>query len=591
MVAFFDLMITKQNLTVAMNKFTVLIILLAIAVQGCKKNNGSGNSQVNTGTDPGTIAPPNTPVTAKTQGFFLDDWQPKTFVVPTSYTNMPAQGTASTTVTVDVSQVLTKVSKYLFGNNTNPYMGQYVTEPVLMSYITALAPNILRCPGGSLSDVYFWNAASAQPADAPDTLLDSQGNILINNYWFGGNTQSWTFALDNYYKLLQQTNSTGIITVNYDYARYGTSASPVQAAAHLAANWVRYDKGRTKFWEVGNEDYGNWEAGYHINTAKNKDGQPQIISGALYGAHFKVFADSMRKAAADVGTSIKIGGMLIESASTYDAVQTNWNSGFLASAGGSTADYFIVHNYYTPYNQNSTADVILATAVSSTKAVMDYVNSQVQGAGLTQRPVALTEWNIQAVGANQQVSNIAGLHAVIALGELLKDQYSMASRWDMGNGWNSGNDQGMFNLGDEPGGVSKWNPRPEFYYMYYFQKYFGDQMVSSTVQGSADILSYASSFTSGQAGVVLVNKGTSDQVVNVKIKNYLAGSNFYYYALSGGAGGDFSRIVTVNGTGPTGVAGGPANYDSVLPYAGSVQNDITVHVPARSAVFLVCDKK
>ena len=167
----------------------------------------------------------------------------------------------------------------------------------------------------------------------------------------------------------------------------------------------------------------------------------------------------------------------------------------------------------------------------------------------------------------------------------------MASRWDMGNGWNSGNDQGMFNLGDEPGGVSKWNPRPEFYYMYYFQKYFGDQMVSSTVQGSADILSYASSFTSGQAGVVLVNKGTSDQVVNVKIKNYLAGSNFYYYAFSGGAGGDFSRIVTVNGTGPTGVAGGPANYDSVLPYAGSVQNDITVHVPARSAVFLVCDKK
>ena len=49
-------------------------------------------------------------------------------------------------------------------------MGQYVTEPVLMSNITALAPNILRAPGGSLSDVYFWNgdgAVTQAPADAP----------------------------------------------------------------------------------------------------------------------------------------------------------------------------------------------------------------------------------------------------------------------------------------------------------------------------------------------------------------------------------------------------------------------------------------
>ncbi|MEI9958909.1 MAG: hypothetical protein WDM90_21935 [Ferruginibacter sp.] len=38
--------------------------------------------------------------------------------------------------------------------------------------------------------------------------------------------------------MLSQTNSTGIITVNYGYARYGTSANPVAAAAHLAADWV-----------------------------------------------------------------------------------------------------------------------------------------------------------------------------------------------------------------------------------------------------------------------------------------------------------------------------------------------------------------
>jgi hypothetical protein len=574
----------------------ILSATIMVLCHSCKKSGGgsSGSTDNNQGTTTTTtttttITPPNTPVTAKTQGFFLDDWQPKIFTAPNNYTSPPAiSAGAATTVTVDVSQVLTKVSKYLFGNNTNPYMGQYITEPALMSSLTNLSPNILRFPGGSLSDIYFWNALTP-PADAPATLQDSQGNVSAASYWFGQNTASWTFTLNNYYSVLKQTNSIGIITINYGYARYGTSAHPDQAAAHLAANWVRHDKGRTKFWEIGNENYGNWEAGYRIDQSQNKDGQSQIISGTLYGTHFKVFADSMRKAATEVGATIKIGGVLIETTNTYDAVQSGWDTGFLA-AGGSTADYFIVHNYYTPYNQNSTADVILSSAITSTKSVMDYMNILAQTTGVGLKPIALTEWNIDAVGSMQDVSNIAGVHAVMVLGELLKNQYSMASRWDLANGWNLGDDQGMFNIGDEPG-AAKWNQRPAFYYMYYFQKYFGDQMVSSSVQGSANIVSYASSFSSGQAGVVLVNTGTTDQVVNVNIKNYLSGINYYYYTLSGGTGGDFSRIVTVNGSGPTGVSGGPATYNTLQPNAGTIQSGIKVDVPPRSVVFLVCDKK
>jgi hypothetical protein len=72
------------------------------------------------------------------------------------------------------------------------------------------------------------------------------------------------------------------------------------------------------------------------------------------------------------------------------------------------------------------------------------------------------------------------------IGRNLKNQFSMASRWDLANGWDSGNDHGLFNIGDEPG-AAKWNARPAFYYMYYFQKYFGDRMVTSTVTGSSDI--------------------------------------------------------------------------------------------------------
>jgi hypothetical protein len=104
--------------------------------------------------------------------------------------------------------------------------------------------------------------------------------------------------------MLQQSNNQGLITINYGYARYGTGTNPVSAAAHLAADWVRYDNGRTKYWEIGNENFGNWEAGYRINVADNKDGQPEYITGDLYGQHFRVFADSMRKAATEIGKQI-----------------------------------------------------------------------------------------------------------------------------------------------------------------------------------------------------------------------------------------------------------------------------------------------
>ena len=568
-------------------------------LQSCKKDstsNSTGSGDNGNTDNSGTIIAGTDPAVASTQGFFLDNWAAKTFTAPTAQDAAKPSTSGAVNVVVDLSQITTKVSKYLFGNNTNPYMGQYVTEPVLMNNITALAPNILRAPGGSLSDVYFWNADGTTikaPADAPATLVDNTGNSAAAGYWFGNNPASWTITLDNYYKVLQQTSSTGLIVVNYGYARYGTSAHPDQVAAHLAADWVRYDKGRTQFWDIGNENYGNWEAGYRIDQSKNKDGQPEFLTGKIYGAHFKVFADSMRKAAAEVGNAnIKIGAVLTSSNDvTNSAGASNWNADVLAAAGNSP-DYFIVHNYYTPYNDNSTANVILNTPATVTSQMLGWVKTSVTSAGVAQKPLALDEWNIQAVGSAQNVSNIAGLHAVMTLGEVLKSQFSMASRWDLANGWDSGNDQGMFNIGDEIG-ITKWNPRPAFYYMYFFQKYFGDRMVSSAVTNNSDVVSYGSTFSSGEAGVVLINKAAGDHAVTVTFKNFAPGAKYYYYTLKGGDdNAPFSHQVFVNGVGPAnGKSGGPDTYATIAASSANISGGITVTVPKYGAVFLVADKK
>ncbi|MNT58048.1 hypothetical protein D3C72_1954620 [compost metagenome] len=128
--------------------------------------------------------------------------------------------------------------------------------------------------------------------------------------------------------------------------------------------------------------------------------------------------------------------------------------------------------------------------------------------------------------------------------------------------------------------------------MYYFQKYFGDRMFNSTIEGNTDVISYASSFTkSGDIGMVLINKGTTSAMSVIDIKNFKQGGKYYYYTLTGGNGGDFSRKVFVNGQGPTGPSGGPTSYSSVKSKSGALTApSVKVEIPARSVVYLMVEK-
>lgn len=573
----------------------ICVVLTGAIILSCKKsNNGGGTQPPPPPPDTAVVVNPQVdPPLANTIGFFLDDWQPVNFVTP-SYQDTVIATPATYTVTVDRSVVITKVPRAMFGNNSNLWMTQIVTEPSLMSHITKLHPHIIRFPGGSISDVFFWNAMpNTPPADAPAQLLNASGVAAPSGFWFGKNNDGWTFSVDNYYNMLQQTGNKGIITINYGYARYGKSANPVAAAAHLAADWVRYDNGRTQYWEIGNENYGDWEAGYRIKTADNQDGQPEILTGQLYGQHFKVYVDSMKKAAQEIGKTIYIGAVLVEAQpqSWETNTRKNWNNGVMTEVNGK-ADFYVVHNYYTPYNTNSTAADILNTATTETSKMMNFVKQSWQTNGATAKPIALDEWNIFATGSKQQVSHINGMHAVLLLGEALKNSYGMSARWDLANGWSNGDDHGMFNNGDEPDAVPKWNPRPAFYHMYYFQKFLGDRVVASSISGTTDIETVASSFSSGETGVTLTNKSTTNRTVEIKINNFRKGNRFYYYVLSGGTdNGEFSRKVFVNGKSSTYASGGPANYETLNAYSSTTTNGIKVTVPARSVVCLVVAKQ
>jgi hypothetical protein len=579
---------TVKTQTTNFEKLVAILILISIVQTSCKKH-----SSGTTGGGGVVITPPVEPPVAITIGFFLDDWAPKTFTAPAYTDTTLPSATPSVLINIDASTIITKIPGPVYGQNANVWMTPIITEPVLMNNITNLHPNVIRFRGGSLSDNYFWNEPDGiKPPDAPDTLLDANGNPVVPAYWYGQNSQSWTASLDNYYSILQQTGNQGIITINYAYSRYGTSANPVATAAHLAADWIRYDNGRTKYWEIGNEDNGTWESGYRIDLNNNHDGQLEIITGDLYGSRYEIFADSMRAAVQQIGKTIFIGAQLLEQqpASWQTSTDQNWNPGVLGQVNNS-ADFYIIHSYFTPYQTNASADIILNTAVDNSAAMMAFLKTSFTNAGAAVKPIALTEWNITSQGSRQEVSYINGMHAAILLGEALKNKYGETSRWDFANGWNNGNDMELFNIGDEPN-VPKWNPRPAFYYMYYFQKTISDRLLSSTVTGSTDELAYASSYSSGEKAIIIVNKGTSNQVTQVSLTDAVYGNRFYWYTLTGGSdNGEFSGKVFVNGIGPDVDSGGPSSYVSLNAYSSVTSNGIKLKIPGRSVVFLMMDKK
>lgn len=560
-------------------------------LSSCTKQDDSTPTPTPTPEDP-VVKPQVDPLVENTIGFFLDNWTAKNFTSPTDFTQATIPTATSSTVTVDYAKVITKIPSAIYGNNANLWSGKMITNPTLVTDIKNLKPNIIRFPGGSISDIYFWNTDKI-PSTAPSKLVKADGTTEDSGFWFGKNDADWTISLDNYYQLLQQTNSKGIITINYGYARYGTGANPVEDAAKLAADWVTYDNGRTQYWEIGNEVFADWEASYRINTANNKDGQPELLNGQLYAQHFKIIAEAMRKAATAVGNSnIKIGAIMVETtpASYLPDCHKTWNDKLLKNIDGK-ADYYVIHNYYTNYNTNAPASEILETPKKVTADMMSFCKNALTTTGNEIKPFALDEWNIFSTGSKQQVSHINGMHATLLLGEVLKNKIGLAARWDLANAWANGDDHGTFSNGDEPN-IPKGNPRPAFYHMYYFQKYMGDRLIDAAKDSNGNYEVYASSFSDGKVGLTFVNKATTSINIKINLKNFLTGKKMYWYTLTGDTdNGEFSRKVIINGTGPTLTAGGPSNYATLKPYAAETTNGTNITLPARSSVFAVIEKK
>ncbi|MFI7225072.1 cellulose binding domain-containing protein [Nonomuraea angiospora] len=249
---------------------------------------------------------------------------------------------------------------------------------------------MLRYPGGSYSDIYHWATHTAP------------GGYVAPNTDF-----------DTFMSGVRRTGAQAMVTANY-----GTGT------AEEAAAWVRQanvTKGYgIKYWEIGNENYGNGHYGSAWEADDHADKSP-----AEYARNVVAYADAMKA----VDPTIKIGAVLTTPANWPDAITADgdsgtWNKVVLSNAG-SKIDFVIVHWYPGALDRTGhVTDMIQLTRQQIAKYV---------GPGSERIGIAMTEFNTgsSSNGTNTQPGALA---AADAYATLLANGVFTVDWWNVHNG-------------------------------------------------------------------------------------------------------------------------------------------------------------
>jgi hypothetical protein len=503
------------------------------------------------------------------QGFFEEEWTARMGESFMEYSEQNAHTSAPTIeVAIHFADAIQKVLPTIFGHNGIPWAGKTLhADTVVLNHLRRIGISDMRMPGGNWSNKWLWNHEVPQNMTFRNHYIDSVISGLPR--------ESWTMTTDHLVNFADSVFARPQPCVNYSIARYIVGEDRVEKAAGYAADWVRdinIQKGKeAKYWEVGNENYGKWQAGYIVSDL----GQ---ITGTEYGSDFRIFADSMR--AAD--PSIKIGAVLEESDGNFN----NWNQGVLPEIQDH-ADYLIIHEYFTwaqDLNDVSIEQVLngihkIGNNVANMKTMVEkYTNKSGD-----HFPIALTEYNMRAGVKNSAM--ISNLFVSMVLGEVIKHGYGLVNIWDIANGYNTtSGDHGILSRNDPY--VPDFTPHPSFFAYYYYKRFMGDVMVSST-HTENNLYLYASRFSTGEAGIILINPTDTEKTITMNLIDFKPGQRAYWYSVA--ANDPEDRTIEINNNrGPeNGFA--PTNYWEIQPYSAPLGESFTFTAKPWSSNYIMLE--
>ncbi len=493
------------------------------------------------------------------RNFFLETWKTKKFPIPQQYTlKSLVTGTPDATMTVYLQDSLQPVLPTQLGVNTTFRSGASMATDRIPLYQKS-GWGVYRFPAGSGSNNYFWDG------NLPDSTKVDFNPI--------DGTRAKYLTPAGFAVFKKAVNGEATVVVNYFYARYGitpegTRKARVLQAARYAAGFVKKMNvelgAHVKYWEIGNECYGSWETGHVV------DGIP--VTGKEYGEDLCVFAREMKK----MDSTIKIGAVVYSK-------DGEWNRQVLAEVKDD-ADFLVVHNYFTSFKHTTYQDIMSSLPqVGEIKTMLDNLSQTVAGKPAGYFPVAMTEYNNRG---NLTTTMANAIFVAEVLGELMRNGYGMATLWVGEWRWSPGT-HGIIAVSDPD--QPDYSPRQAYMDFRYYHSYFGDYLIKA-VSDNDSVKTYASRFSDGKTGLVVINESSGTKKVKVNLRGTTVNiATAWWYEIYADNISEDNKKFYINGQTGTTPGGGPVDFDEVKPYKATLRKDNLFAVMPYSVNFIVLD--
>ncbi|WP_405590494.1 cellulose binding domain-containing protein [Streptomyces sp. NBC_01190] len=463
---------------------------------------------------------------------------------------------STATVTVNGNAGLGTFPAEGIGLNTAVYDG-YMNDTPIPGLLKAAGIGALRYPGGSYSDIYNWQTQTA-----------------VAGGYIAPNTGFSQFAAT-----AKAANAQSIITVNYGTGTTSLASAWVQAAAAGST--------AVKYWEVGNEIYGNgtyganWETDSHCKTALNgsavtignEPSQTYNCGPTEYAQNVLGYSTAIKavSSSAHVCAVLTTPGFWPDNVTNAEYPQS-WNQTVLTALKSKT-DCVIVHYY--PSQSTDSAASMLGTP-GDIPGIVSTLRSEIQqyaGVNPAGVPILVSETSSQVASDTQP----GALFAADMYMSWLENGVSNVDWWDEHNGPTTPStvggaqdygDYGMFANGANSSGVTE--PAVDTP----FSPYYAVQMLSK-LGGSGDTMVTSSSTNSlvkthavrhgGNLDILIDNEDPSNSyTVNLGYNNFTPAGGPTVYTL----GNNANKITSSTQTSASSVTVAPYSL-TVLQVPGS----------------------
>ena len=398
---------------------------------------------------------------------------------------------ATLSLSIDANKSVRTIQKRRFLGTNIAIWNQSSTfrDPEVHKYFKDAGIGLIRIPGGSASDQYFWNGNGVLNGTRIDRSKYHDGTWKIDySKWAPGFMGFFGFPKDPMKTELSDWQGNSNVKDQLDFVKSLGAETLITVNAGTgtprdAAEWVKWANHTNgygvKFWEVGNELGGSWEAGTVLADGKTMD-------SAIYGAIYRDFSKAIKAADPKALVGSQGGVEFIKGALAHK---------------DAPVDFVTYHDYFS-------SDAISPVALFQTLDKIKPAIKEVRDAVQKLRPgknilIGMTEFNAQLFEGAQTSDVNSGLWLTAALLEMMYGGLDFATQWDSftqkpdkGGGHGFMVEQGAL-------------PKAEYWTYVILNRYLGDKLLKIEVT-SKDVRGYASRDETGAIYAIAVNTSQKD---------------------------------------------------------------------------------